>query len=253
MLSAFEYWLMRYKRTWRSTFVVSVLNPLLFLVGIGVSLGLLVDQHQPAVLGGASYAAFFAPGMLAAASMQTAYLESSWPIARAAVPGGVYQAAAPTRLDPDEVMSGHLLFIGFRVLTSNAAFLVVMTVFGLVSVPRALEVLVAATLLGVAIATPAAAWAVSVRVPRHVQTIFRMVVMPMYLFSGSFFALSQLPGPLRVLIEMFPLAQGVELCRSLALGTADLAAAAGHAAYLLVLAVVGYAIARITYRRRLHA
>ncbi|MFI0718856.1 ABC transporter permease [Streptomyces sp. NPDC021224] len=253
MLRFFGYLFLRYRRTWRGSFFVSVLNPVLFLVGIGAGLGHLVDRHAPAQLAGAGYAAFFAPGMLAAATMQTAYLEASWSVTRAAFPGGAYQDAAPTPLDPEEVMSGHMLYVLFRVVSSSAAFVCVMAAADLVSVARAAGVLAAATLTGVAFATPTAAWAVGVRVQRRTNTVFRMVIMPMYMFSGSFFALDQLPGPVRVAVEALPLAQGVELCRSLALGTAGALATAGHAAYLCVLAGAGYVIARTTYRRRLHA
>ena len=117
-------------------------------------------------------------------------------------------------------MAGHMLYVTFRVLTSSAAFVLVMACFGLVSFGRGAALLAAATLTGLAFATPAAAWAVGVRVHRHVNTAYRMIIMPLYMFSGTFFAISELPGPLRVLVEALPLAQGVALCRSLALGTA---------------------------------
>jgi lipooligosaccharide transport system permease protein len=253
MLHVFEYWFLRYRRTWRGTIVMSVANPLLFLLGVGAGLGHLVDRHAPAQMSGVSYAAFFAPGLLAAAAMQTAFLESAYPVVRAASPAGAYQDTVNTPLAPEQVMTGHLLFVAFRVLTSSAAFVVVMAAFGLVSGPRGLAVLLAATVTGLAFAAPAAAWAVGVRVPRKAATAYRMIIMPMYMFSGSFFALSQLPGPLRILVEALPLAQGVELCRSLALGTAGAGPTAAHAAYLCALAALGFALARPAYRRRLHA
>lgn len=253
MLSVFEYWFIRYRRTWRGSAVISFGNPLLFLLGVGVGLGHLVDRHAPTQLAGVSYAAFFAPGLLAAASMQIAFLESSGPIVRSAAPGGAYQSTVPTPLDPEQVMGGHLLYIAFRVVTSCAAFVIVMTAFGLLPGARVPAVLLASTLTGLAFAAPSAAWAVGVRTQRETQTVFRMIIMPIYMFSGSFFALSQLPGPLRVVISALPLAQGVELCRDLALGTAAAAATAGHAAYLCALTAAGLLLARTTYRRRLHA
>ena len=251
MFRVFEYWFLRYRRVWRATAVISFANPLLFLLGIGVALGRLVDQHAPAQISGASYAAFFAPGLLAAAAMQTAFLESSRVVARAAAPNGAYRDTVSTPLDPEQVMAGHMAFVAFRVVTSSAAFVVVMAAFGLTPVVRAAAVLGAATLTGLAFAAPAAAWSVGVQ-PRQTEPVFRMVIMPLYMFSGSFFALSQLPGPVRLLIEALPLAQGVELCRSLALGTADFSAVA-HAVYLAALAAAGFLVARRTYRRRLHA
>ncbi len=251
MLSVFEYWFMRYQRTWRGSVVISVANPLLFLVGVGAGLGHLVDRHAPAQIAGVGYAAFFAPGLLAAAAMQTAFLEGAGPVTRAAN-SGAYNDATATPLAPADVMAGHLLYIAFRVATSSGAFVVVMTAFGLTDGWRALTVLAAALLTGMAFAAPAAAWAVGVRQQRHVTTMFRMVVMPLYMFSGTFFALSQLPDGIRPLVYALPLAQGVELCRTLSLGTATAAGTAVHVAYLLVLAAAGVAVARRTYRRRLH-
>jgi ABC-type polysaccharide/polyol phosphate export permease len=253
MIHVFAYWFMRYRRTWRGTIVISVANPLLFLVGVGAGLGHLVDHHAPAQMAGVSYAAFFAPGLLAASAMQTAFLESSGEVARAAAPSGAYQSTVATPLSPEQVMAGHMLYVAFRVLTSNAAFVLVMAGFGLVSGARGAAVLIAATLTGLAFATPAAAWSVGVRVQRQIFTVFRMFIVPLYMFSGTFFALSELPGPVRVLIEALPLAQGATLCRSLALGTAGAPAIAAHAAYLCALTVTGFVLARAAYRRRLHA
>jgi ABC-type polysaccharide/polyol phosphate export permease len=253
VIRVFTYWFMRYRRTWRSTIVLSVANPLLFLTGVGAALGRLVDHHAPAQMAGVPYAAFFAPGLLAAAAMQTAFLESSVQVAQAAAPSGAYQSTVPTPLDPQQVMAGHMLYVLFRLLTSSAAFVLVIACFGLVTAPRGVTVLLAATLTGLAFATPAAAWAVTVRVSSHINTVFRMLIIPLYMFSGTFYALSQLPVPVRVVVEALPLAQGVMLCRSLALGNAGAWAVAGHAAYLCAVAVIGYAVARVTYRRRLHA
>jgi lipooligosaccharide transport system permease protein len=253
MIRAFSYWFMRYRRTWRGTIVISVANPLLFLIGVGAGLGHLVDRHAPPQMTWVSYAAFLAPGLLAAAAMQTAFLESSGEVAFAAAPSGAYQSTVPTPLRPEQVMAGHLLYVAFRVLTSSTAFVLVMAGFGLVSGTRDMEVLIAATLTGLAFAAPAAAWAVGVRVQRQIDTAFRMLIMPLYMFSGTFFAISQLPGPIRLIVEALPLAQGVALCRSLALGTAGTSAVAAHCAYLCALTLTGFVIARITYRRRLHA
>jgi lipooligosaccharide transport system permease protein len=77
-------------------------------------------------------------------------------------------------------------------------------------------------------------------------------MVPLFLFSGTFFPISQLPGWLQPVAYVTPLWHGVALCRALALGTADPAGAAVHAGYLLVLALAGCAAAQVTYRKRLH-
>src|ERR1700761_1492209 len=129
-LHAFRYWLKLYRRTWRGTIVISVANPLLFLLGIGVGLGHLVNQGHSATLGGVSYSDFFAPGLLAASAMQTGFIESGGRVVTAAGASGSYRAAATTPLEPDEIMAGQLMFVAFRLVLSSAAFILVMEVFG---------------------------------------------------------------------------------------------------------------------------
>ncbi|MFD0636152.1 ABC transporter permease [Catenulispora yoronensis] len=226
-------------------------QPLLFLVGFGAGLGRLVDQHAPAQLSGTTYAAFFAPGLLCAAAMQTAFLESSGPVTYAAIDGS-YRDATPTPLEPPQIMAGHQMFVIFRVLTSSAAFVVVMTAFGLTSPRAAPAVLGGAVLTGMAFAAPVAAWAVGVRRTARLTTVFRMIVMPMYMFSGAFFALAKLPTAVRIVAETLPLAQAVILCRDLSLETVS-AADAARAGYLFALTAVGLLWARRAYTGRLHA
>ena len=81
--------------------------------------------------------------------------------------------------------------------------------------------------------------------------IFRFVILPMFLFSGTFFPVEELPAPLEVIAYFTPLYHGVELCRSLTLGTAELLPALGHLGFLLAVIGVGLAAAHVTYRRRL--
>ncbi len=252
-LYAFQYWLKLYSRTWRGTIVISIANPLLFLLGVGVGIGHLVDQGHSSTLGGVSYSEFFAPGLLAAAAMQTGFVESGGRVAQAAGWTGSYRGAATTPLEPEEIMAGHMLFVVFRLVTSTAAFLLVMQLFGVTTGAWALATWPAAVLTGFAFAAPLAAWTVTVRTLTKINTLFRFGFMPMYMFSGTFFALSQLPHGVRLIASALPLAQGVALCRALSLGTATWPQVLGHSAYLLALAIGGVAIARVNYRKRLHA
>ena len=109
-------------------------------------------------------------------------------------------------------------------------------------------------LTGLAFAAPIAAWAVTVKEETSFDYIFRFGMMPLMLFSGTFFPLSQLPGWLRLVAYATPLWHGVALCRAFSLGTAagDPLAMLGHVAYLAVLAAVGIWAGARTYRRRLY-
>jgi lipooligosaccharide transport system permease protein len=250
---AWRYWLLRYRRTWRGTIVISVANPALFLAALGFGLGKLVDHEHSAYLHGSSYLAFLTPGLLAAAMMQTAYIESAGPVHVSARRAGVYRVATATPLSPLDALLGHLLFIGFRILTSATTFAIVAWAFGAVPASRVGPLVLAATLTGLAFATPVAAWAVTVERPALLNGGFRFVIMPLYMFSGTFFAVAQLPGWLQAVARCTPLYQGVQLCRSVSLGDADPLAVVGHSSYLAVLVVGGLAVGARTFQRVLTA
>jgi lipooligosaccharide transport system permease protein len=139
-----------------------------------------------------------------------------------------------------------------RIAMSACAFIVVMLLFGAVKSPWIIATIPAVTLTGLAFATPTAAWAATLESPRKIGALFKWVLMPLYLFSGTFFPISQLPLALRFLAQITPLWQGVALCRSLSLGTATLAGSLAHVGYLLAVAAIGIAFATRTYRRRLY-
>jgi len=247
-LREFSYWLHRYRRTWRGTIVISVANPLLFLAAIGVGLGRLVDAAASPYLHGAPYLAFFAPGLLAASAMQTGFVESAGPVYQSARVRGNYRAAAITPLRPADIFLGHLLFIGFRLTLSSTAFVLVVIATRAVPIGRALPLIPAAVLTGLAFAAPLAAWAVGVSRPNRIQSLFRFVLLPLYMFSGTFFSPSQLPGWLHHIIVVTPLYQGIALCRGIALGGSGLT---GYAVYLAILAALGVAAGLHTYARNL--
>ena len=246
-----RYWWLQYRRRWRGSIVVSVANPVLFLIAIGAGVGRLVTP--PAGSGGVTYLAFFAPGMLAAASMQNGIVESAFPVARGRMPDGSYRTAVASPLEPTDILLGHVVCMAVRIAMSAAAFLVVMMAFGASRSWLVLLCLPAATLTGLAFATPVAAWAITLDGPNRVGQLFKWVVMPLYLFSGTFFAIEQLPDWLQALVRLTPLWHGVDLCRTLSLGTATWPASAVHVAYLLALAGGGFALARRMFSRQLHS
>ncbi|MFD4375645.1 ABC transporter permease [Streptomyces sp. NPDC058486] len=247
------YWLHRYRRTWRGTVVLNVANPLLFLTGIGAGLGTLVHHDDSAALHGLSYLAFLTPGLLAASAMQTAYIDSAHPVHQAVQSKGHYRAASATPLSPVDILYGHLLFNMFKVALSSSAFTAVAVAFGAVDATRAPLVVLATLLVGAAFAAPSAAWAVTAERQSAVLAVLRFGVMPMFMFSGTFFPLTQLPEWLQAVVQLTPLWHGVELCRTAAFGTATAAGTAAHIGYLAVLAFVGLLAGRRTYRRHLHS
>src|SRR5205823_1727972 len=151
-----QSWAYRYKRTWRGSAVSSILQPVLFLAAMGLGLGSLVNKAHPghANLGGVTYLDFLAPALLAAAAMQTAAMESSWPVMAAVKWLKTYDAMLATPLRVRDVLAGHLTWITLRITMGAAVFIVVMALFGTIHSPAAIFLLPAAILTGLAFAAP---------------------------------------------------------------------------------------------------
>ena len=251
---ALRSWLTNYRRTWRGTIYSSVLNPLLYLGAMGLGLGTLVNAHGQARLGGVSYLEFLAPGLLAAGAMQTAVGESTYPIMGSIKWLKTYQAAVASPLRPADLFHGHLLFTTLRLIMNSVIFLAAMAAFGAVRSHSAwvLAIVPVAVLTGLAFAAPIEAWAVTRTKDQSFALIFRFGMIPLFLFSGTFFPISQLPSWIRPVAYATPLWHGVSLCRALSLGTANLGGALADVAYLAAVAAAGIAVGRRTYRRRLY-
>ncbi|MFI0937753.1 ABC transporter permease [Streptomyces sp. NPDC021020] len=251
-LREFGYWMRRYRRIWRGTVVMSVANPLLFLAAMGAGLGKLVDAGHSGHLAGTPYLDFLAPGLVAASAMQNGVIEGGFPVFQSARGSGNYPAAAATPMRPGDILAGHALFVAFRVLLSGLLFLAVVVAFGVMGPAKALLAAGPVLLTGMAFATPLMAYAVRTERQSRLNGIYRFVVMPFYMFSGTFFPVSQLPHWLRGVAECTPLYQGVELTRGITLGGLGAGAAAVHTGYLLLLTAAGLWAARRAYTRRLH-
>jgi lipooligosaccharide transport system permease protein len=252
-LRQLRFWLTNYRRTWQGSIYSGVLNPVLYLGAMGLGLGTLVNEHGTASLGGVSYLDFLAPGLMAATAMQTAMGESTYPVYGSVKWLKTYQAAIATPLRPADLFGGHLLFTTLRLAMNSAVFLAVMTAFGAVQSAWALATVPAAILTGLAFATPIEAYAITCTKDSSFAMLFRFGMIPLFLFSGTFFPVTQLPAVVRPLAYLTPLWHGVALCRSLSLGTATPGECALHAGYLVLVTVIGVAAGRRTYRRRLYA
>ena len=248
-LRAARYWGYQYKRTWRSSVVTSFLIPVLYLAAIGVALGSLIDKHSHGV-NGVTYVAFLAPGLLAGTCMQIGTNDATYPVMGAIKWMRTYLAQLAGPLSVYDVLLGHLAWIAARLAIVVSIYLAVMAAFGIVYSPWALVALPAGVLTGVAFAAPVAAFAATQDKDSAFSTLYRFAIIPMFLFSGTFFPVSQLPTWLQVVAYVTPLFHGVALCRDLTLGQVSWADV-GHVAYLCAFVGVGYAAGRRTFAKRL--
>ncbi|MBA3524829.1 MAG: ABC transporter permease [Geodermatophilaceae bacterium] len=250
-MAALDYWLVQYRRTWRGTVVSGVLSPVLFLTAMGVGLGALVDDGGRL---GQEYLLFLAPGLLAATAMQTAVGESTYPVMGAIKWIRTYHGMLATPLDSSDILHGHLVYVALRTFTTSVVFAVIMALFGAApSFTGAGLAVLAATLCGMAFATPVFAFSAAHEADAGFAALERFGIVPMFLFSGTFFPISQLPTALEWVARVTPIWHGVELCRGLVTGTLGAAAGWGHVGYLVGWVVLGALVARIVFRRRLEA
>jgi lipooligosaccharide transport system permease protein len=251
-LRVLEYCALVYRRNWRGTLFSTFLTPVLFLTAMGSGLGSFVNAGAgaQAVLGGLSYAAFLAPGLLAATGMQTASFESTYQIMARFRWNRVYHAMLSTPIDVTSIVIGQLAWIAVRLTLVCGVFFGAMVAFGLAS-PLAFPAIGAAVLTGLAFAAPIIAYTATQRNDSGFSGIFRFIIMPLYLFSGTFFPITQLPGFLQQLALLTPTYHGVALARDIVLGRGDALSAAFHVGLLATFILTGAVVARTTFRRAL--
>ncbi|MGH3915055.1 MAG: ABC transporter permease [Pseudonocardiaceae bacterium] len=234
------------RSTWLAIFS-GFFEPLFFLLAMGSGLGSLIgDVGGP---GGQqlSYAAFIAPGLLAASAMNGAVFDSTFNIFFKLRHTKLYDAMLATSLGPVDIALGEIGWALIRGGLYAAAFLGVMLALGLVSSLWALLALPAALLVAFAFAAVGLAATSFMRSWQDFDLV-QLAVVPMFLFSATFFPLSVYPPTLQWLVQAFPLYHAVELMRGLTAGVVGWSML-GHLAYFLVMAFVGVVVAS----RRLRA
>jgi lipooligosaccharide transport system permease protein len=239
-----------YRRNWRATVVTSVVQPVLFLLALGFGLG---SQVQPGdATGGLRYVVYLAPALLVVTAVQIASFESTYPILSAFKWQQTYLAIASSPISPAQILAGQLSWIGIRLATSGAVYLLVAAVLGTLTGPGVLLTLVVSVLTGMAFAAPVVAYSATIETEgQQFSALFRFVVMPMTLFAGAFFPVEQLPPWLRPVAWLTPIWHGTEVGRDAAFGTLAWWPALGHLAYLLAVIAVGVGFGIRNFRRRL--
>ncbi|MGH3905004.1 MAG: ABC transporter permease [Pseudonocardiaceae bacterium] len=216
-------------------------EPLFFLLAMGQGLGSLVgDVSGP---GGhqLSYAAFIAPGLLAASAMNGAVYDSTFGVFFKLKYAKVYDAMLATPLGPVDIALGEIGWALIRGGMYATAFLGVMFGWGLIASPWALLALPAALFVAFAFAAVGMAATSYMRSWQDFDLV-QLAVLPMFLFSATFFPLSVYPPALQWLVQAFPLYHAVELMRGLTTGVVGWSML-GHLAYFVVMTIFGTVVA----------
>jgi lipooligosaccharide transport system permease protein len=248
----FEFRARVYRRVWRGSVFSTFLSPVLFLAAMGIGLGGFVDQGSAiSSLGGVSYAAFLAPGLLAAQGMQTATAESTWPVMGGFTWDRTFHGMFATPVSVGGIVFGHLAWLVARLTFVATAFFLVMLAFGYVASPLGVLGIGASVMTGLAFAAPVTAFSAGQKNDTAFSAINRFLITPLFLFSGTFFPIDQLPAFLRPIAWVTPTYHGVALARGLSLGTIDPIGFAVHTGVLTIYIVLGTAWALLAFRKAL--
>ncbi len=254
MLHVVELNALRFGHLWRTSLLTSFIQPLMYLLGMGIGVGSLVDRNggQSRLLGGVDYASFLAPGLLVSTAMFVGANEATWPILANFRWTRTFHAQFATPIDATAIVGGQLAWIALRMFAAAGAVAAAMCLLPATRSSGLPVAVVAGVLGGLALAAPTVAYAASKEKDSGFVGYHRFLVMPLFLFGGAFYPVSQLPAALRPVARLTPLWHGVELSRGACLHTLSVARAAGHVVYLVAWIVAGAAAAKVTFSRRLN-
>jgi lipooligosaccharide transport system permease protein len=209
-----------YRRTWRGTVISSFVNPILFLTAMGLSLGTLVDSSGSGALA-VPYLAFVATGLMAATAMQSGAGDGAFPVMAGIKWRKDYHGAITTPIEPADIVIGRSIWGAIRLTFMLVVFAVIAVLFGAMDLGPALLAVPPGVLTGLAFQAAVTAFTVTREDETSLSTMFRFGIIPLFLFSGTFFPISQLPNFLQGVAYVTPLFHGVELVRKIALPNVD--------------------------------
>ncbi len=228
--------LLVYRHGWLILFS-GFFEPLFYLLGIGFGLGALVGDVPGPDGQLIPYALFIAPALLAASSMNGAITESTFNFFFKLKYDKTFASILTTPMSPADISIGELVWALIRGGLYVVGFFVVITLLGLVRSPLVLLTIPGALLIGFAFAAVGMAATSFMRTWQDFDLI-QLVVLPMFLFSGTFFPLDRYPDALRLLVQLTPLYHGVDLLRGLSLGIVGPATLI-HVVYLTLMGLAG--------------
>nr|WP_256870878.1 ABC transporter permease [Paenarthrobacter nitroguajacolicus] len=236
-----------------SVILYSVGQPVAYLFAMGVGLASLVDANSEAAFGGVSYLEFVAPALLVSAAVMTASGEFSYPIMDGFKWRRVFYGPHASPLTPQQIASGHIMASSLRFLLQSLVYFVVVAMFGASPSPWGWVSAIVATVAALSFGLPLMAYAASIKQDKgQFALVQRFIVMPLFLFSGTFFPLDSLPIAVRWIGWISPVWHGTELGRVFTYGMdQNPLLTITHVVFLLATATVGWILVRRQFVKRM--
>jgi lipooligosaccharide transport system permease protein len=239
-----------YAKLWRSSIFSIFVIPVLFLVAMGRGLGGLIDERTTTVAG-MSYLHFVTPGLMVGMAMQSAAPAALWTVMAGTKWVRFFHGVVATPVSAADLYGGYVMWNGIRATMAATGFVAVAALLGGVPSWWGVLAIPATGLCATAFTAPLAAFAATQSTDISFGVLMRLVIVPLFLFSGTFYPVSQLPHWLQPAAPFSPLWHGIELCRGFTTGNVDWPAAAGHVAVLLALIAAGWAWGVRTFAAKL--
>jgi lipooligosaccharide transport system permease protein len=185
-------------------------------------------------------------------AMVVAAAESMWPVMGNFMWSRGYFGVAATPLGAADIVGGHALWMAVRCAVTSASVAAVLVLFPAARSWGLIPAIGAAALTGVAFAMPLMAYAAPRKLDGGFPAMQRFVIIPLFLFGGAFYPISQLPGWTQAIIKLLPLWHGIELARGFTLGGAQWSTTVTHVAVICVWIVGGTILSYRFVRRRLY-
>jgi lipooligosaccharide transport system permease protein len=238
-----------YQRIWKVVFLPPLLEPIFYLVAFGVGLSVLVGSIQYRGFQ-VSYTGFIAPALIAVNIMYNAFFENTYASFVRMYYQRTFDAMLATPLNLEEVMTAEITWAATKSVIATAIMQGVISLFGLIQYPEGLLILPLAFLGGIAFGSIGMFFTSMVRTIEMFNLPIFLFVTPMFLFSGTFFPLDNLPLWAQKVATLFPLTHLVGLTRSLSFGLME-PGLLWSFAYLLLFCLVFFPLALLRMRRRL--
>ena len=238
-----------YQRIWKVVFLPPLLEPIFYLLAFGIGLSVLVGtvQYQGAEV---TYMAFIAPALIAISIMQNAFFETTYASFVRMYYQRTFDAMMATPLSLEEIMTGEIMWGATKSVLATCIMQGVISLFGLVAYPSGLLIIPVAFVGGMAFGSIGLFFTGMVRAIETFNLPIFLFVTPMFLFSGTFFPLENLPVWAQWVAALFPLTHLVHLTRALCFGILDI-----HLwwsfSYLLLFTLVFFPLAIRRMHRRL--
>lgn len=232
----------------------STFQPIMYIVAMGLGLGVLVGAETDfSAYGAESYLMYIAPAILASTVAMTAGVEFTFPVMEGFKWRRLFFGAQATAVTPQQVALGYIMGVSCRFALHGLIFTAVLYAFGALTSGWAVLMVFSGLLGGLAIGLPIMAYMSSLRDEKgHAAIIQRFIIMPLFLFSGTFYPLTNLPQILQLIGWVSPIWHANELGRVLAFGQPTPGwLVAVHIGYLLTIIALAWLAVRWVFVRRL--